>query len=75
MDEKTLKEKIKIAHESVKDEKDPSYKLEAFKIILSSLIGTENSKGANGEPIKGDYQQDDQKAFCFQTPSQAFRQE
>ncbi len=33
-----IKEKIKIARESVKDEQEP-YKTEAFKIILSSLIG------------------------------------
>lgn len=37
MDEKTLKEKIKIAREAVQDEQEP-YKTEAFKIILSSLI-------------------------------------
>ena len=48
MDEKTLKEKIKIAHEAVKDEEEP-YKTEGFKIILSSLIGevtsTKKKKG------------------------------
>ena len=38
MDENTIKEKIKIAHKSVSDEKEP-YKLEAFKIILEKLLG------------------------------------
>jgi len=66
MDEKTLKEKIKIAHEAVKDEKDPIYKLEAFKIILQNLLteiksgqkidnsSTENSQlgGANDMDVE-----------------------
>ena len=38
METSHIKEKIKIAREAVKDEEEP-YKTEAFKIILSSLIG------------------------------------
>ncbi len=42
MDENIIKEKIKLAHKAISDEKEP-YKIEAFKIILEKLLG-DNSK-------------------------------
>ena len=47
MDPQDLQEKIKIAKESVQDQEEP-YKTEAFKIILSSLIGGTKLKKSKG---------------------------
>ncbi|MCH8914948.1 MAG: hypothetical protein IIA82_03770 [Thaumarchaeota archaeon] len=52
MDPQDLQEKIKIAKESVQDQEEP-YKTEAFKIILSSLIGgTKFEKPKDGSSPK-----------------------
>jgi len=51
MDEKTLKEKIKIAKEAVKDEEEP-YKTEGFKLILSSLIDEETTTKKKNDKSK-----------------------
>lgn len=51
MEVKQLKEKIKIAHESVENELEP-YKMEAFKIILEKLLhDITNSKQVDSNQI------------------------
>ena len=54
MSSENLKEKIQIAKDAVKDQEEP-YKTEAFKIILSSLIGgsTIQPKGNGSSLVTG----------------------
>jgi len=58
METSHIKEKIKLALEAVKDEKDPTYKLEAFKIILRSLLETENPPKISDDSTKDSQQED-----------------
>ncbi len=49
MNSQEIKEKIKIAKEAVADQEEP-YKTEAFKIVLSQLLGSSITQSKQHEP-------------------------